>query len=172
VQLDKKAPGVLLWKNVGLKAYGLVETRNERIEELEKWTAELRGRSCRDDMRGGFWGERRGSGGKDLGVVSGAVAGERGGVDDGGEGLKEWEGRGAGAQEMETGLWAFGGLLMVAPFSVEEVLDRHGMGGCMNIERKNEREYVGMLLPLYKSIIMKDSTEHDVYESGFARYRL
>jgi hypothetical protein len=40
-RLDKKASGVLLWKNAGLKAYGLVEARDERIEELEKRTAEL-----------------------------------------------------------------------------------------------------------------------------------
>jgi hypothetical protein len=39
-QLAKKAPGVLLWKNAGLKASGLVRAWDGRIGVLEKRVAE------------------------------------------------------------------------------------------------------------------------------------
>jgi hypothetical protein len=40
-------------------------------------------------------------------------------------------------------------------------------GWMYEYREKQEREYVGMLLSLYDNTIIKDSTEHDVYESGF-----
>jgi hypothetical protein len=67
---------------------------------------------------GGEEAEARGreSGGEDLGVVSGGGESEQGGVAGGGEGLKVQEGGVAGREEMEGGLWACGGFLMVALF--------------------------------------------------------